>query len=114
MSKREEIRRLEKRCDAYERTVVSHGKSILNLHAEKRELKKQLDEKDREIKRLKEYNDGLQKIVDRQNQQLTEQDLYAKKKKETTPTGVPAIDATVDRLLKLEAKFEANGDPYFF
>lgn len=69
--------------------------------------KKVIKEKDDEIAELKA-------TIARQDKLLTEQDLYEKKKKETAPTGVPAIDATVDRLLKLEAKFEAQENPYFF
>ena len=96
--------------------VLCSSKDDENIRLKKSliDLKKQLDERDREIKRLKEYNDCLQKTVDRQNQQLTEKELYEKKAKETAPTGVPAIDATVDRLIKLEAKFEAKENPYFF
>ena len=71
------------------------------------ELEDEIDKKNEEIEELKE-------TVKRMSQQLTEKDLYEKKKKESAPTGVPAIDATMDRLIRLEAKFEAQENPYFF
>ena len=67
-----------------------------------------------EIKSLEEDLDKCVKDIERLNRQLTEKELYEKKAKKTAPTGVPAIDATVDRLIKLEAKFEAKENPYFF
>lgn len=68
---------------------------------------KVIKEKDAEIAELKA-------TIARQDKLLTEQELYEKKKKETAPTGVPAIDATVDRLIRLESKFEAQVNSYIF
>lgn len=67
-----------------------------------------------EIAKLNELIEDLRRDIDRQNKLLTEHDLYEKKAKENAPTGVPAIDATMDRLIRLEAKFEAQENPYFF
>lgn len=80
--------------------VIEQNRVIERLNEKNAELKKKLKDKDDTIKRM--------------NQQLTEKELYEKKKKENAPTGVPAIDATVDRLIKLEAKIEAQENPYFF
>jgi predicted RNase H-like nuclease (RuvC/YqgF family) len=80
---------------------------IKELREKLKELEDEIDKKNKEIEELKA-------TVDRQNKLLTEKELYEKKSKETAPTGVPAIDATVDRLIKLEAKFEAKENPYFF
>ena len=81
---------------------------------EKNERIRELENARGENERLKELCDKQKEVIDRQNRLLTEHDRYEKKKKESAPTGVPAIDAMTDRLLKLEAKIEAQENPYFF
>jgi chromosome segregation ATPase len=79
-----------------------------------RDLEDEIDKKNEVIADLKNFLDDQKATIKRQNQQLTEKELYERKSKETAPTGVPAIDATVDRLIRLEAKYEAQQNPYFF
>ena len=79
-----------------------------------KDLEDEIGKKNEEIECLKGEVECQRETIKRMSQQLTEKELYEKKSKETAPTGVPAIDATVDRLLKLEAKFEAQENPYFF
>jgi chromosome segregation ATPase len=79
-----------------------------------RDLEDEIDKKNEEIECLKGEVESQRETIKRMSQQLTEKELYEKKAKETAPTGVPAIDATVDRLLKLEAKIEAQENPYIF
>ena len=79
-----------------------------------KDLEDEIDKKNEEIECLKGEVECQRETIKRMSQQLTEHDLYEKKKKESAPTGVPAIDATVDRLIRLEAKLEAQENPYFF
>ena len=79
-----------------------------------RDLEDEIDKKNEEIECLKGEVECQRETIKRISQQLTEKELYEKKAKETAPTGVPAIDATVDRLIRLEAKCEAKENPYFF
>ena len=79
-----------------------------------KDLEDEIDKKNEEIECLKGEVECQRETIKRMSQQLTEHELYEKKKKENAPTGVPAIDATMDRLLKLEAKYEAQENPYFF
>lgn len=79
-----------------------------------KDLEYEIDKKNEEIERLNACKKQFEIVNDNLNRKLTEKELFEKKKKENAPTGVPAIDATVDRLIKLEAKFEAQENPYFF
>lgn len=122
-------------CLFCKKNMFFNCERVEDIYNSREQLKKQLVEKNETIKRglneveelkrqlgvREEYIDVLNnklseqnETIKRQNQQLTEKELYEKKAKETAPTGVPAIDATVDRLIKLEAKFEAKENPYFF
>ncbi len=79
-----------------------------------KDLEDEIDKKNEEIECLKGEVECQRETIKRMSQQLTEKELYEKKSKETAPTGVPAIDATVDRLIRLEAKYEAQENPYIF
>jgi DNA repair exonuclease SbcCD ATPase subunit len=79
-----------------------------------KDLEDEIDKKNEEIEYLKGEVENQRETIKRLSQQLTENELYEKKKKENAPTGVPAIDATMDRLIRLEAKYEAHQNPYFF
>lgn len=71
------------------------------------ELEDEIDKKNEEIEDLKA-------TVDRQNKLLTEKELYEKKMKVAELTGVPAMDAVLEKMCRVEAKIEAQENPYFF
>lgn len=105
--KNEEIKKLKNEIEKLKEGIKWRDDGI-------RDLEDEIDKKNEEIECLKGEVECQRETIKRMSQQLTEKELYEKKSKETAPTGVPAIDATVDRLLKLEAKFEAQENPYFF
>lgn len=93
------------------RNKKTAGVPIFDLTLEQSRVIDKLNEKNAELReQLKKKDDTIKRL----SQQLTEKELYEKKSKETAPTGVPAIDATMDRLIRLEAKYEAQQNPYFF
>ena len=94
------------------RTASGKALEIKNEGIEK--LKAEIAKKNNEIELLKAENTDLKERIKQLNQQLTENELYEKKKKENAPTGVPAIDTALERLYKLEAHVEAQENPYFF
>lgn len=77
-------------------------------------MRKILEEKDKEIERLKESTKELQSIVGRQNQILTENDLYARRMAKVQPVGDSLLDGVIERLCRLESKIEAKENPYYF
>ena len=117
MTKTEMLKINERQASEIRRLIHEASERLISLnsaHDEIAKLKEELKEKDDVIADLKNFLDEQKASIKRQNQQLTEKELYEKKVKETAPTGVPAIDAAVDRLIKLEAKFEAHENPYIF
>jgi predicted RNase H-like nuclease (RuvC/YqgF family) len=101
-------------CDYFFHECESYQEKNRKLSTNNENLKIEINKMSREIDKMSREIEELKATIKRQDQQLTEKELYEKKSKETAPTGVPAIDATVDRLIKLEAKFEAKENPYFF
>lgn len=109
-TKKDEIEHL-KDCLKGRADLIKHLSKELTESAKKSdELRGQLAEKDAEIKEL--------------NRQLTEKELYEKKCKEWEKkihdlgtielTKGTQFNILMDRLIKLEAKFEAQENPYFF
>ena len=79
-----------------------------------KDLEDEIDKKNEEIELLKAEKADLKETIKRMSQQLTEKELFEKKMKAAAPTGVPAIDAVMDRMCRLEAHIEAQENPYFF
>lgn len=75
---------------------------------------KKISKLEEKIKELEELCEVQQKVIDRQNRLLTENELYEKKIKEfDSEEGVSGKDV-LTRLARLEAKCEAEENPRFF
>ena len=114
---RKRIEELEKKLKNTEDKLKNTGKTCDYFCEElkkKTERAGELQNAYEENERLKSLCEAQQKTIDRLNRQITEKELYEKKLKSLDPTGVPAIDLVFERMCRLEAKIEAQENPYFF
>ena len=79
-----------------------------------KDLEDEIDKKNEEIERLKGVVENRRETIKRMSQQLTEYDLFDKKMKTAELTGDANWDSMVERMCRLESKFEAQENPYFF
>lgn len=123
----DELKEAAKKRDELRVQLAEKDEEIAGLKKRCEELKNKIAEKnedfDMAIKRKDELLKGKNKEIVRLNQQLTERDLYEKKKDEVynmtakdshEPDAMSYAMIALDRICRLEAKIEAQENPYFF
>lgn len=117
----EENRRLQKQLEELENEIYKKNEMIEKLKEGIKwrddgikDLEDEIDKKNEEIEDLKKRLDELSATIKRQDSLITEKELIEKKLKSLDKTGVPAMDAVLERMCRVEAKIEARENPYFF